>query len=181
MTLCSRSQIDGEDFINFCGLHGKYELYNQDVSSEIMLTHYVALSKILYSAGGFQDFLNSLKNAVLMPANAKKIIKKLATRWSHVLGPILIDYLTSTYSLIWKIQNQKTKKDLKLLVIFFKAHISEKATKFWEIFTLLLTGATLKTKVRWRFCKILWLSQNMWTLCRMSEKVFGEMKWSVAV
>ena len=123
MTLCSRSQIDGEDFINFCGLHGKYELYNQDVSSEIMLTHYVALSKILYSAGGFQDFLNSLKNAVLMPANAKKIIKKLATRWSHVLGPILIDYLTSTYSLIWKIQNQKTKKDLKLLVIFFKANI----------------------------------------------------------
>ena len=40
----------------------------------------------------------------------KKIIKKLATRWSHVLGPILIDYLTSTYLMIWKIQNQKTKE-----------------------------------------------------------------------
>ena len=75
--------------------------YNQDVSSEIISTHYVALSKILYSAGGFQDFLNSVKNAVLMPENAKKIIKKLATRWSHVLGPILIDYLTSTYLLIY--------------------------------------------------------------------------------
>ena len=70
----------------------------------------MSLSKILYSAGGFQDFLNSVKNVLLMPENAKKIIKKLATRWSHVLGPILIDYLTSTYLLIWKIQNQKTKK-----------------------------------------------------------------------
>ena len=42
---------------------------------------------------------------------------------------------------------------------------SAKATKFCEIFTLLLTGTTLhRTKVRWRFCKILWPSQNIWTL-----------------
>ena len=26
LTLCSKCQIDGEDFINFCGLLGKYEL-----------------------------------------------------------------------------------------------------------------------------------------------------------
>ena len=25
--LCSKCQIDGEDFVNFCGLLGKYELY----------------------------------------------------------------------------------------------------------------------------------------------------------
>ena len=46
---------------------------------------------------------------------------------------------------------------------------SEKATKFCEISTLLLTGTTYilllhRTKVRWRFHKILWLSQNIWTL-----------------
>ena len=29
MTLCSKCQIDGEDFVNFCGLHRKHELYPQ--------------------------------------------------------------------------------------------------------------------------------------------------------
>ena len=38
---------------------------------------------------------------------------------------------------------------------------SEKATKFCEIFSLLLTVCTV---VRWRFRKILWPSQNIWTL-----------------
>ena len=28
LTLCSKCQIDGEDFFNFCGLHRKQELYN---------------------------------------------------------------------------------------------------------------------------------------------------------
>ena len=27
LTLCSRFQIDGEDFVNFCGLVRKHELY----------------------------------------------------------------------------------------------------------------------------------------------------------
>ena len=27
LTLCSRFQIDGEDFVNFCGLLRKHELY----------------------------------------------------------------------------------------------------------------------------------------------------------
>ena len=26
LTLCNKCQIDGEDFVNFCGLLGKYEL-----------------------------------------------------------------------------------------------------------------------------------------------------------
>ena len=26
LTLCSKPQIDGEDFVNFCGLHRKYDL-----------------------------------------------------------------------------------------------------------------------------------------------------------
>ena len=28
LTLCSKCQIDGEDFVNFCGLLSKHELYN---------------------------------------------------------------------------------------------------------------------------------------------------------
>ena len=40
---------------------------------------------------------------------------------------------------------------------------SEKATKFWEIFPLLLT-TKLQSKVRGRFRKILWPSQDIWTL-----------------
>ena len=27
LTLCSKCQIDGEDFVNFCGLPRKHELY----------------------------------------------------------------------------------------------------------------------------------------------------------
>ena len=44
------------------------------------------------------------------------------------------------------------------LWILIKFICSEKATKFCEISILLLTGTT---KVRWRFCKILWSSQNI--------------------
>jgi hypothetical protein len=40
---------------------------------------------------------------------------------------------------------------------------SEKATKFCEIFPLLLTQY-IQSKVRGRFCKSLWPSQNIWTL-----------------
>ena len=41
---------------------------------------------------------------------------------------------------------------------------SEKATKFCEIFILLLTVCMYcSQKVRWRFRKILWPSQNIWT------------------
>ena len=31
LTLCSKCQIDGEEFVNFCGLLGKYELYLQNL------------------------------------------------------------------------------------------------------------------------------------------------------
>ena len=41
---------------------------------------------------------------------------------------------------------------------------SEKATKFCEIFPLLLTTQYIQSKVRGRFRKILWPSQNIWTL-----------------
>ena len=48
-------------------------------------------------------------------------------------------------------------------LIIIKFIYSEKATKFCEIFPLLLTECTA-VKVRGRFCKILWPSQNIWTL-----------------
>ena len=48
---------------------------------------------------------------------------------------------------------------------------SEKATKFCEISTLLLTGTT-KTKVRGRFRKILWPSQNIWSLTKRLQMFF---------
>ena len=34
LTLCSKCQIDGEDFVNFCGLLRKYELYKQQTFEE---------------------------------------------------------------------------------------------------------------------------------------------------
>ena len=53
---------------------------------------------------------------------------------------------------------------------------SEKATKFCEIFTILLTSTTFdwhynRTKVRWNFFKILWPSQNIWTLYKGDCKI----------
>ena len=46
-----------------------------------------------------------------MPENAKKIIKKLATRWSHVLGPILIDDFHLTIYLFIDMKNSKSKDE----------------------------------------------------------------------
>ena len=46
--------------------------------------------------------------------------------------------------------------------MLLKLIYSEKATKFCEIFPLLLTACT--SKGRGRFRKILWPSQNIWTL-----------------
>ena len=40
LKLCSQCQIDGEDFVNFCGLLRKHEVYNKfnlDVNDKFML------------------------------------------------------------------------------------------------------------------------------------------------
>ena len=42
LTLCSRRQIDGEDFINFCGLLRKHELYYE---GNYYLVFYVPFAK----------------------------------------------------------------------------------------------------------------------------------------
>ena len=51
------------------------------------------------------------------------------------------------------------EKIVKLLKFIY----SEKATKFCEIFSLILSYV-VQSKVRWRFHKILWPPQNIWTL-----------------
>ena len=43
LTLCSKCQIDGEDFVNFYGLLGKHELY------EIQKRFYKAFGSIVYN------------------------------------------------------------------------------------------------------------------------------------
>ena len=45
LTVCSNRQIDGEDFVNFCGLLRKHELY------------YVRLSYLLQNRTSFMDAL----------------------------------------------------------------------------------------------------------------------------
>ena len=52
------------------------------------------------------------------------------------------------YKMFWK----------HLVKSLLKFIYSEKATKFCEIFPL------HRAQVNWRFCKILWPSQNIWTL-----------------
>ena len=34
LTLCSKCQIDGEDFVNFCGILRKHELYMSALASK---------------------------------------------------------------------------------------------------------------------------------------------------
>ena len=43
LTLCSKCQIDGEDFVNFCGLLRKHELYK----TEIKIIYFVPLCLIV--------------------------------------------------------------------------------------------------------------------------------------
>ena len=44
LTLCSKCQIDGEDFINFCGLLRKHELYKIKVVRATIVTYVLLLS-----------------------------------------------------------------------------------------------------------------------------------------
>ena len=41
LTLCSKRQIDGEDFVNFHGLLRKYELYQNKRVAKVLLSLYI--------------------------------------------------------------------------------------------------------------------------------------------
>ena len=64
------------------------------------------------------------------------------------------------WTFLWNVWFSRDAVYFKILLKFI---YFEKATKFWEIFPLVLT--TVHTvKVKGRFRKILWPSQNLWTL-----------------
>ena len=43
LTLCSKCQIDGEDFVNFCGLLRKHKLYLADYNESNFLCRNISL------------------------------------------------------------------------------------------------------------------------------------------
>ena len=61
-------------------------------------------------------------------------------------------------------------KTVKVSFAQIKFIYSEKATKFYEIFTFLLSYVV--PVKRWRFCKILWFSQNIWTLTKTNIAIW---------
>ena len=80
--------------------------------------------------------------------------------------------VTNKKSKTWQMQ----LRQLMMLLVNINWHLynthgilkfiySEKATRFCEIFPLLLTECVLQSKVRGKFWKIWWSSQNIWTVC----------------
>ena len=56
LTLCSKCQIDGEDFVNFCGLLRKHELYESCFLSDLKISKKKS-HVYLRLEGNFKDFL----------------------------------------------------------------------------------------------------------------------------
>ena len=59
LTLCSKCQIDGEDFINFCGLLRKHELYQEYLDPEFQgfwVSAILRFSAYLCAQGRLQEF-----------------------------------------------------------------------------------------------------------------------------
>ena len=71
---------------------------------------------------------------------------------------------TTVWQEINKWKNLWVESQVQQCSSILKFIYSEKATKFCKISTLLLSYVVPVKKVRWRFRKILWPSQNIWTL-----------------
>ena len=71
LTLCSKRQIDGEDFVNFRGLLRKYELYLQmPVANSCFINKSLAFfAKLpeIDSLTGYELQITNLLNSGLMP------------------------------------------------------------------------------------------------------------------
>ena len=62
LTLCSKCQITGEDFVNFCGLLGKHELYLNTLNSTFSGTqlNILDVKRKLFSIGFFLAVLSNI-------------------------------------------------------------------------------------------------------------------------
>ena len=60
LALCSKYQIDGEDFVNFCGLLRKRELYCKRETSEIKFANFIE-----FRAWEYYEFCRTLKSTHL--------------------------------------------------------------------------------------------------------------------
>ena len=60
LTLCSKCQIDGEDFVIFCGLLRKGELYCKRETSEIKFANFIE-----FRAWEYYEFCLTLKSTHL--------------------------------------------------------------------------------------------------------------------
>ena len=83
-------------------------------------------------------------------------LKSLFANLIYFKSDPMFEYLSRNLVLLWWNMFRKISTYVKFIS-------SDKATRFFEISTLLLK-ALHRTKVRWRFCKILWPSQNIWSL-----------------
>ena len=55
LTLCSKCQIDGEDFVNFCGLLSKHELYISTMQWKLFGSFHFK-QDFIYSAADLKNF-----------------------------------------------------------------------------------------------------------------------------
>ena len=81
--------------------------------------------------------------------------------------PVFCNLLFATHKVSFVLKGEIDADSLRygLWCCVSKVHIySEKGTKFCEIFPLLLTTVHTQSRVRGRFRKMLWPSQNIWTL-----------------
>ena len=62
LKLCSKFQIDGEDFVNFCGLLGKYELYCPNIYTLCLFSQHEFLQNSNWQNGSPLNFLCRRRN-----------------------------------------------------------------------------------------------------------------------
>ena len=66
LTVCSNRQINGEDFVNFCGLLGKHELYVQVLFLFIFTKSFCNFSSVPTVFGNQQtEYVNIIKEMLM--------------------------------------------------------------------------------------------------------------------
>ena len=135
---------------------GKILSYKDKMRSSL-LAFFVCISvaSSLFFKVSFKNLLNTIGNGI------KTLVPFFLKEYFQIM------YLH--HLLFFELQSS----NFWLLTYFFKLLYSEKATKFCEISTLLLSYV-VSVKVRWRFPKILWPSHNIWTLIFFNSSKFKQ-------